>query len=298
MKKLRVIMLDAFKPQYLKHAPYLSSLTKKFQGGELEMPVGHEGGVEIIFNRESDKLALFYKEENSSLKFVKHFLFLEKFGNKGRFILDCMINLPRFLRGYELFRTGKIPMKELWKVDFSVKKPLNKSARVKFKYFGELDKVGHEFGTKGKEIISAIKNLDKKISKMDFDLIFSDHGMIDVEKTISMPWTKNCFIDSDMARYWGEKEELEKIKKKLPLKDGKILDWDNEEYGQLIFVVNPGILILPNFWQGNEKVKAMHGYFGKHEEMNGIYILRKKGDKKNIKAFELHQILQEIQNGK
>ena len=298
MRKLRVIMIDAFKPKYLKHAPYLSSLTEKFQWGELEMPVGHEGGVETVFSGDSDKLALFYKKENSSLRVVRGFTFLDKFGNGGRFILDCLINFFRFLKGHELFRTGKIPMQELWKFDFSVRKPLYKSANMEFKYFDELDKVGHKFGTKGKEIISAIKKIDRKLEKQNFDLIFSDHGMIDIEKIVSVPRIKDCFIDSDMARYWGEKEELEKIKKELPLKDGKIVNWNNKMYGQLIFVANPGILILPNFWQGHEEVKAMHGYFGKHEEMKGIYILRKNGKRKDINAKDLHQILQEIKNGK
>ncbi len=291
-------MIDAFKPQYLEHAPYLSSLTEKFQWGELEMPIGHEGGVEKVFKGGSEKLALFYKKENSSLRFVKRLVFLERFGKAGRFILDCMVNFPRFLKGYELFRTGKIPMKDLWKFEFSVQEPMHKSLNVEFKYFPELDKIGHEFGTKSREIISGIKKLDKKIAQEDFDLIFSDHGMIDIEKAISVPQTRDCFIDSDMARYWGSDEELEKIKKQLPLTEGKIIEWKNKEYGDLIFIVKPGILILPNFWQGGKKVKAMHGYFGKHREMKGIYLIKRGGKKKNLDAGKLHRVLQKLKHGR
>jgi len=288
---MKVVMIDAFKPEYLEHAPYLSSLTKKFQWGELEMPIGHEGGMEIFFKGSSDKLALIYKKENSSLKFIKHFLFLEKFGKVGRFIADSMINFPRIIRGYELFRTGNIPLEELWKFDFSINKPFYKINGVEYFYIQDLDTIGHKYGTKGKEIISAIKKVDEKISRMKFDIILSDHGMIDIKKNISAPKTDNCFIDSDMARYWGEKPQFDS-------KDGKWIQWKDKKYGEHIFLANSGVLILPNYWQGKNPVKAMHGYDGKDKEMKAIYLLNKEGIKKNLKVEELHKIFLEIKNKK
>jgi hypothetical protein len=289
---MKIIMIDAFKPEYLKHAPYLSSLTKENQWGEVEMPLGFEGGMETFFKGESDKLALFYKKENSSLKFIKYFSFLEKLGKTGRFVIDSMVNLPRFLRGQAIFKTGKIPLKQLWKVDFSVKISPDKIAGVQYKYIGELDKVGHEYGTKSKEIISAIKRVDEKISKMDFDIILSDHGMIDITKTISVPETKDCLIDSTLARYWGEKPNFNS-------KDGKWIEWKDKKYGDHIFLANPGVLILPNYWQGKFPIKAMHGYDPKCKDMNAIYILKNKGSKKDVKVEELHKIFLEVlKNGK
>lgn len=284
-------MIDAFKPEYLKHAPYLSSLTEKLQWGELEMPIGHEGGVEIVFQGYSDKLALFYKKENSSLKFLKYFSFLERFGKIGRFVIDSLVNFPRFLKGYELFRTGNIPLEQLCKFEFSVNKPFHKISGVEYVYFGELDRTGHKYGTNSNEIISAIKKIDKEISDMDFDIIFSDHGMIDIHKTISVPRTEDCFIDSDMARYWGKKPEFDS-------KDGKWIEWNNKNYGDFIFLANPGVLISPNYWQGKSSVKAMHGYNGKNKELKGVYIINKEGDKKNLKAVGLNKILEEIKLGK
>ena len=113
--------------------------------------------------------------------------------------------------------------------------------------------------------------------------------MIDIEKTISVPITKNCFIDSDMARYWGNKDELEKIREKLPLEHGRFIEWNNK-YGDLIFLANPGVLFSPNFW--NEKpVKAMHGYNGKHKDLKALYILKKYGGKKDLTSEELHELL-------
>jgi hypothetical protein len=284
---MRIIMIDAFKPEYLEYAPYLSSLTKKFQWGELEMPMGHEGGVEIVFRGSSDKLALFYKKENSSLKFLKYFSFVERFGKIGRFIVDSLINFPRFLKGYELFRTGNIPLKQLSSVEFSVNKPFYKIKGIEYKYFEELDKIGHKYGTKSEEMIQAIRKVDRKIAGRDFDIIFSDHGMIDIYKRISVPITNNCFIESDMARYWGEKPEFTS-------KDGKWIEWKNKSYGEHIFLANPGILIFPNYWQGNIPVKAMHGYDGKNQELKGIYITKREGSKKDIKAEELNKILRDL----
>ena len=300
-EKIKVLMIDAFKLDYLKHAAYLKSMTSKYQWGELQMPRGHWGGEDIMFNGKTNKIALFRKSGESSLWWGRYFTWLDYFGSVGRFILDCMINFIRLIRGKELFRTGSVPLNRLWKFDFCVQKPLGKIPRVDKKYFGELDVVGHKYGTKSKEIVNEIKKLDKKVSKLDWDIIFSDHGMIDVSKTISVPITKDCFIDADLARYWGEKKELDEIKKKLPLKDGKIIDWPDKSFGELIFMVNTGVLISPNFWQGHEKAKAMHGYDGKHKEMKAFYLIKKKGKKQNLKVEDLHKILRKMiaeKNGK
>ncbi len=286
---MKVIMIDAFKPEYLEHAPYLSSLTKRFQWGELEMPIGHEGAMETFFIGNSDKLALFYKKENSSLRFVKHFSFLEKFGKIGRFVIDSLVNFPRLMRGYELFRTGNIPLKQLWKFDFSVKKTPHKMNGIEYVYIGDLDRIGHKCGTKSPETISAIQKIDERVSKMDFDIILSDHGMEDIKKVISVPLTKDCFIDSDMARYWGEKPDFDS-------KDGKWIEWVDKSYGDFIFLANSGVLILPNYWQGKIPVKAMHGYDGKSKDMKAFYLIKKEGKKKNLKIKELHEIFMDIKN--
>jgi hypothetical protein len=256
------------------------------------MPLGFEGGMETFFRGESGKLALFYKKENSSLKFVKYFSFLEKFGKVGRFIIDSLINFPRFLKGYALFRTGNIPLKKLWKFDFSVKTPFHKIPKLKYEYIGDLDKIGHQYGTKSKEIISAIKKIDEEISKKDFDIILSDHGMIDIKKLISVPETEDCFIDSTFARYWGKNPNFDSP-------DGKWIEIEDKKYGEYIFLANPGVLIIPNYWQGKNPVKAMHGYNPKCEDMDAIYILNQEGNKKNLNVEELNKIFeQKLKNGK
>jgi len=291
MKKVKVIMLDAFKPGYLEHAPYLRSLCESRQHGELNMGFGHWRGVDVIFNGKSEIIANFFKKEGG-LSYFKYFTWLGGFGKIGRFFIDCLFNLPRFLKGYEMFKTGKVPVKMLSKLDVSVKKHVAKKKDIEFIYFGELDGLGHKYGTKAFEMVKAIRKLDNKVKGMDFDLIFSDHGMVDVSKIISVPKTEDCFIDSDMVRYWGGVEELEEIKKELPMNEGEIVEWNNN-YGNLIFLANTGNLIFPNFW--NDKiVKGMHGYDGEHPEMKAFYLLDRNGSKVNLKAEELHEILNGI----
>lgn len=287
MKKLNVIMIDAFKPSYLEHAPYLKSLTEKYQYGELDMGFGHWRGVVILFNGRSNIISVFYKNNDSSLNYLKYFIWLKNFGLFGRLLIDILFNFPRFLRGYELFKVSNMPFNRLYKFSVSVKRHPGK--KHVFSYFSELDELGHKHGTKSLEIIKAIKKIDKKISRMKWDLIFSDHGMADIEKIVSVPITENCFIDSDMARYWGNKMELDKIKDKLPLEQGKIIEW-SKEYGDLIFLANTGVLIFPNFWNANP-VKAMHGYDGQDKEMKAFYLLNKKGTRKDLRVEELHEVL-------
>ena len=290
MRKLKVIMIDAFKPSYLEHAPFLRSLTEQYRWGELNMGFGHWRGVEVLFKGESEVIANFYHDGRGSLTYLKYFQWLGYFGKLGRFCIDVLFNFPRWMRRYELLRTGNIPLNRLWTFDVAVKQHIARQ-KCEFFYFGALDELGHQYGTKSKEIISAIQAIDKKISTMNFDFIFSDHGMIDITKKVSVPWIGDCFIDSDMARYWGSKKELAEIHKKLPLADGRIVKW-NALYGELIFLAKTGVLIYPNFWN-KTVVKGMHGYDGKHPDMKAFYILKKKGKKKNVSAEELHRVLQQ-----
>lgn len=295
MKKTKIIMIDAFKPSYLEYAPYLKSISEKNQYGELDMGLGHWRGVDILFNGNSDIISNFYKDKNE-LKYFKYFIWLDNLSNFGKFFKNILFNFPRLFKGYEMFNIKNIPIKILYKLDVSVKEHTAKKKDIEFYYFGELDRLGHKYSPNSIEIIEAVKKIDKKISKINFDLIFSDHGMAEIKKIVEVPITDECFIDSDMARYWGDKKELEKIKKKIPIEYGKIIKW-NKKYGDLIFLADTGVLIFPNFWN-DKPVKGMHGYDGKDKEMKAFYLLNQTGENKNLKAEELHKILNDIRKRK
>jgi len=285
---MKIIMIDGFKPEYLEHTKFLKSLTKQNQWGEVEMPLGFEGGMKTFFYGENDILAFFYKNEKSELKWTKKVWWI------GRLPIEILINLKRLLQRKRLFRTGNLPLKKLYKFDTEIGKPFERIKGIEYTYIGELDKTSHKYGTKSKETMDTIKKIDSMLSKKKFDIILSDHGMIDITKKISAPETETCLIDSTFARYWGEKPLFNS-------KDGKWIELDNKMYGEHIFLANPGVLILPNYWQGKNPVKAMHGYNSKCKDMNAIYILNKKGDKKDVSAKELHEMfikMMKEKNGK
>jgi len=294
MKKLKVVMIDAFKPAYLEYAPYLRSLTKERQWGELTMTPGHWGCIQILFEGESSILSIFRKGEGK-LRWLSGFRFLEGFGKIGRFFVDVLFNLPRLFRGYEMFRTGKIPVEQLSKMDVSVMRHFAKKDWVEFVYIGELDELGHMYGPESIEIKEMVREIDDRVRGMEFDLIFSDHGMVEVDRVVEVPVTDDCFIDSDMARYWGSAEDLKVVRESLPLGDGQILEWEDTRFGDLIFMANTGVLIYPNFFN-DRIVKGMHGYDAKDDEMRAFYVLDKKGERKDLVVRELHGVLIGMKN--
>lgn len=276
---MKVVCLDAFNPSYLEYAPYLKSLTEKYQHGELEIPLGFWGANEVFFKGKSDTLAFFYHSLESSLKWTKNFYWL------GRLPLTCLINFQRLLKDQrQFFSLANIPLKKLHLFDTAIKRKLEQDSNISFKIFHQLDVAGHKYGTRSTQIKDAMQELDGILEKMDFDVIMSDHSMMDIKETISVPQTKTCFIDSTMARYWYDKP------KNLPLKKGKIIKAD-KKFGHTIFLANPGVLITPNFWQGDKLVKAMHGYDPKHKNMKTFYLIKKPGKKRNLKMIDLHNLI-------
>lgn len=279
-----IICIDSFKFEYLRYAPFLGSLAKRHQHGKLKFPLGFWGGMETFFKGQSSILAFYCHSKNSSLKWTRRFAWL------GKMPLNCIINLIRLLRREELFFTYSIPLDRLWMFDAAVKKPLQNKARFKYVHLGgDLDRIAHKYGTKSRETIACVKRIDKQISKMKFELVFSDHGMVDVKETISLPTSKVCFLDSTLGRYWGSDAELNDIRKKLPVKKGRIINWHDKRFGQLIFLANPGILILPNYWQGSQACKGMHGYSPDCRENQGFYILKQEGKRKDLSIESLRK---------
>ena len=269
-------MLDSFKPEYLKYTTYLKERTKEFQHGELETPLGFWGSMDTFFHGTSDKLAFYYYTDKSSWRWIKFFTFL------GRFPTDVIINLWNVFWGNEMFRTNNIPLKKFHKFDSDVKMPFQRRTKTKYITFHGLDGIAHRYGTKSEEVKREVQRLDKKLKNMKWDIIMSDHGMLDIKEFVKVPETEKCFIDSTLARYWGEKP------RGMPTEKCKLIKWKNKKYGDWIYLANPGVCFLPNYWQTN-KVKAMHGYNPKLKDMKAFYIINRKGKKKNITIEQLHE---------
>ena len=287
-RKPKIICVHSLKPEYVEYMPYLKSLTKENLHGKLKFKNGFMSSVLVFLDGKNNILSFFYKDNNNYLGWTEKFSFLEYFGIFGRFFLNCLINIKALFDKKHLMITYNVPIKKLKYFNTEVRSWKRKD--VDFIFLYKLDNIAHKHGTFSKQVIKYLKKTDERLKKMDFDILFSDHGMMDVKKTIKLPESKICFMDSTIARYWGDEKELKEIKNKLPMKQGKIINWDDKKYGQLIFQVNPGLLISPNYWQGDKKIKAMHGYDADLPEMKGFYLIKEKGKRKDISIEELHEI--------
>lgn len=112
--------------------------------------------------------------------------------------------------------------------------------------------------------------------------IFSDHGMTPIERTVDLipdierlglrvPEDYLPAYDSTMARFWVEHEraetQLRQCLDALPygrlLSDAELatlgLGFDDDRYGHLVFVLDPGTLMCPSD-MGRLKFAGMHGF--------------------------------------
>ncbi len=211
--------------------------------------------------------------------------------------------------------------------------------RFAFWHVGDLDKMGHRFGPNSIErkiatikvdetIETVVRFLKKRYEKVNL-LIFGDHGMAEVRKYIDIPaHLKNSgifktdpplfFLDSTMARFWfTKKQQKEEICNALgELEGGKILTQDDltkyhllynhNKFADLIFLAESGSLLSPNYFQGHERIKGMHGYSPETLEQQSAFILSSPRLKNHIsdsvpqdmrKIFGTILTLLNIQNG-
>lgn len=162
-----------------------------------------------------------------------------------------------------------------------------------FLHIGDLDGIGHKYGPHSMETRQALKRVDDVLRRIydflkgvygDLNLVvFGDHGMVEVEKCLNIKdklksLRVTCekdyiyFLDSTFARFWVFTERAEQeIKKMLgDLQGGHTLsqaemdqyhlNYSHNRFGDLIFFADPGVLILPNFWNNTLPEKGMHGY--------------------------------------
>jgi len=190
----------------------------------------------------------------------------------------------------------------------------------------DLDEVTHMFGTGSPERVAALRETDRAVGLVldhlqrkgvnPITVIFADHGMIDVEKRIDvlsrlrdsgLHQDEDCtvFLDSTLARFWARKQALERISESLnDVKSGRILtDEDmvqyhlprSRAYGDLIYLVDPGTIIYPNYYQTSSMVSAMHGYDPSTPGLESIFIFSGRGiEPRRIARAELIDILPTI----
>ena len=191
-----------------------------------------------------------------------------------------------------------------------------------FIYITDLDTIGHEFGGNSKEYSQQLSKtinyleeiavyLKRKSLIYEF-LIFGDHGMVDIKRTINIEKKIKqtnlkinrdymYFLDSTLARFWFRNEQV-KQKIKDSISNDKYGSWiSNEEkteyqinfqhdkFGEEIWWASGGTLISPNFWQGTNFIKGMHGYKDEVKE-NNTMVLYKKDDNLSYDAISMTEI--------
>jgi len=175
--------------------------------------------------------------------------------------------------------------------------------QVLFIYTPDLDAVMHAHGVssgraveKLAEIETLIRGLLAEAGDSGTDvrlLVFSDHGMTDVVASddlmgnvssasgLACPSDYLAFYDSTMARFWGMKRgAIERLAECLGEFDcGRIvgrreletlgLAFPDDGYGELVFLLEPGRVILPSF-MGRQRPAAMHGYHPDCPDSDGV----------------------------
>jgi hypothetical protein len=160
-------------------------------------------------------------------------------------------------------------------------------------YIDEIDHEEHVFGTSSNKFLERIKVFDdlftdflRKIMEEEkiMLLVFSDHGMRNVTETINiqsvladtgLKLEKDFifFLDSTIGRFWTFNEKSREVLREAlaGTKGGRLLNneeikkykinFKSNEYGDLIYLSDPGKLIMPNFYTVlGGTVKAMHGW--------------------------------------
>ncbi len=183
---------------------------------------------------------------------------------------------------------------------------------VCFMHLWDLDKYGHHYGLGSPELAGKIREQDdlarqivsRFSSETDQILIWSDHGMLDVRGVLDLPSKLPqfgdgylYFLDSTLARFWffDDRKRDEVVSLLNGIEHGHLLtdeekkhfhiDFAHSENGEEIFLADPGILLLPNFFQ-NQPTKGMHGYDLSDEGEWGFF-LANRNTRSNAETVDL-----------
>ncbi|MGQ9922581.1 MAG: alkaline phosphatase family protein [Armatimonadota bacterium] len=158
--------------------------------------------------------------------------------------------------------------------------------------WSQLDTEGHRLGPDSPDLRAMVRQCDEELA--DFlpwlecqlgpeasFILFADHGMHRVERWLDVSEVVEraiggegplVFIDSTAVRGWGSERELEALGEQLRcLPSVRVLDktdlklrrayFPDGRYGALIAVAEPGAVFVPDYFNGSQRLKGMHGYF-------------------------------------
>ena len=197
--------------------------------------------------------------------------------------------------------------------------------RIDFAYcsFGRLDALMHSVGNDHPDIGKLMHWYDGKIRALldaaeeNYEevswYVFTDHGMHNVTETydlvadiesLGLEWNKDyvAFYDSTMARFWFLDDQARKPITEaladhpkgriLPDEELKELGvyFEDRQYGDLIFLMNSGIQIVPSF-MGTKPCKGMHGYLPTDTDSHASISSNRPLPESVLKIQHIHQIM-------
>jgi len=292
-----------------------------FEGTFLENSARNLMNLDFNFNRLIKKKSFFLKIPNIPFNLMNKFEFVlnKDLGEKNILPFKTLFDFLREKKiSFEYFDWPLHRVNDSVHFDLLVKNndrslfkhyissiEKNNSHVYYFSFWG-LDKYGHEFGPNSVQLKNKIKEIDYYCEKIfnslrneDSFIFWSDHGMTEVKQTVDITQKISgldidYFLDSTIARFKTKnKLEKEQIKKRLAGNKGHFLsnaekkyfgiNFSDSRYGNEFFLLNPGVILLPNFFQGNESAKGMHGYAPNSNGSDGIYLSSLKGKRENKK---------------
>lgn len=202
-------------------------------------------------------------------------------------------NIVDFLREHEVaYHISDPDRTEIENLDALLADLKTEKKDFAFVYLPELDGLLHRVGNQSAEVGTKLEAYELWLDRIletahehydDVRLhVFSDHGMANCDEHLDLKarieelplrMGKDYAVvyDSTMARFWFLNERASRlINEKLALvPQGRVLsDPELEElhclfpdryFGELIFLVNEGVLIVPSH-MGERPIRAMHGY--------------------------------------
>lgn len=171
-------------------------------------------------------------------------------------------------------------------------------------FLGDLDAVLHGHGTGAPQVAAKLQWYEGELRRVITKardryetvrlFVFSDHGMTDITgvcdlmariDAIGLRFGEDyaAVYDSTMARFWflNDRARADVVAALERERQGRIVseeqlaawgcDFPGHKYGELFFLMNPGIIICPGH-MGEKPLPAMHGYDPHHKTSTAAFM--------------------------
>jgi len=196
--------------------------------------------------------------------------------------------------------------------------------RFAFLYLADLDGALHMVGKDDPSITTRVARYEARLREVlaaarrrygEVRLsVISDHGMAHVTKTFDLQSVLAALplrfgrdyvaaLDSTMARFWLRSEAAARL---LPealaaAEGGRLMadaelatlgcDFPGRRYGELIFLMDPGHLIVPSH-MGLKPIRGMHGYHPDHPDSDAALLSSHEPARKTESICDFHGLMQ------